>query len=520
MMRYTMVIDAGTGSVRALIFDEEAKEIAISQREWSHLSEDGVADSMSFDYRANWDLTLTCIKEVIAKSGIEASHIVAITASSMREGIICYDSQLQELFGVANVDARASKEVAYLNENFKGFERESYALSGQTFALGAIPRLLWLKNNRPALYDKVAYISMISDWVLCRLSGVLATEPSNAGTTGIFSLKERNWVGAMAKKVGLKDDIFPKVYESGEVIGEVKAEVADTLGLSRECKVVVGGGDVQLGSVGLGVVKRGDVAILGGTFWQQVVNIESDVIDKEMNLRINPHVIKGLSQAEGITFFSGMVMRWFRDTYCHEEVVQANKEGIDVYTLLESMAKEVPEGAYGVLPIFSDVMHYNHWMHAAPSFVNLSLDPKRSSKAVLFRALEENAAIVSKLNLDAIAKFSATSFESITFAGGASKGALWSQILADVTQKEIRVPQVKEATALGGAFVAGVGVGLYSSIEEAASSFVKFERSYEPRSEFKACYEDVAQRWQKAYSALLDLTKEGLLTPMWRAPGL
>lgn len=519
-MRYTMVIDAGTGSIRALIFDENANEIAIGQKEWSHLSEEGVAESMAFDYRHNWELTLSCMQEAITKSGIQASKIVAITASSMREGIICYDKDLNELFGVANVDARASKEVAYLNEHFEGFEKACYMQSGQTFALGAIPRLLWLKNNRPALYEKVAHISMISDWVLCKLSGVLATEPSNAGTTGVFSLKERNWVSAMAKKVGLKEDIFPKVYESGEVIGELKGALANNLGLSQHCKVVMGGGDVQLGSVGLGVVHRGEVAILGGTFWQQVVNIDSDVIDESMQLRINPHVIKGLSQAEGITFFSGMVMRWFRDTFCQEEIAKAAKEGIDVYTLLESMAKDVPEGSYGVLPIFSDVMHYNRWMHAAPSFLNLSLDSKKSSKAVLFRALQENAAIVSKLNLDAITQFSGASFDSITFAGGASKGALWSQILADVTQKEIKVPYVKESTALGGAFVAGVGAGLYSSIQEASRNFVRFERSYEPREAFKACYEDVASRWQEAYASSLILAQKGVTTPMWKAPGL
>ncbi len=105
----------------------------------------------------------------------------------MREGIVLYDENGKELWAVANVDARADKEVRFLKENFKDIEEEFYQLSGQTFALGALPRILWLKNSRPEVYAKVAKISMIGDWILARLSGVIATNPSNGGTTGIFS---------------------------------------------------------------------------------------------------------------------------------------------------------------------------------------------------------------------------------------------------------------------------------------------------------------------------------------------
>ena len=157
------------------------------------------------------------------------------------------------------------------------------------------------------MYEKVAHISMIGDWVLAKLSGVIATDPSNAGTTGIFSLEKRVWDATMAEKVGLKADIFPEVLEPGTVIGNVTEEASLLTGLSTDTKVVMGGGDVQLGAAGLGVVKEGQVAILGGSFWQQVVNIRSESVPpKDMSVRVNPHVINGLSQAEGITFFSGL----------------------------------------------------------------------------------------------------------------------------------------------------------------------------------------------------------------------
>jgi len=261
---YFMTIDAGTGSARAVIFDALANQISISQQEWSHLSEDGVDNSMGFDYKKNWQIIVTCIKEAIFKAGIKANQISAITATSMREGIILYDKQNNELFGVANVDARAFKEVAWINKKYPNLEKEFYQISGQTFALGALPRLLWVKNNKPEIYEKVASMNMISDWVLTKLSGLIAAEPSNAGTSGIFSLKTRKFESAMASKLDLKDDIFPEVFESGSVIANVSKKASDETGLHISTKVVMGGGDVQLGSAGLGVVKAGESAVLGG----------------------------------------------------------------------------------------------------------------------------------------------------------------------------------------------------------------------------------------------------------------
>ncbi|MFC2074158.1 autoinducer-2 kinase [Campylobacterota bacterium] len=519
-MAYFLTVDAGTGSGRAIIFDTLGNQIGISQQEWSHLPEPGVNNSMRFDTDTNWGIVSRCIQGAIKDANISANEIKAITATSMREGIILYDKDNKELFGVANVDARADKEVAYLNQTYPSLEKEFYAISGQTFALGTLPRLLWVKNNKPSIYEKTTNISMISDWVLAKLSNVIATDPSNAGTTGVFSLKTRQWDSSMATKIGLKDDIFPPVYETGTQIGEVTSIAAKETGLLEGTPIIMGGGDVQLGSAGLGVVETNQVAVLGGTFWQQLVNMDKPLTHPDMDIRINPHVIEGISQAEGISFFSGMVMRWFRDVFCESEVDEAKKRGIDPYSLLEELASKVPAGSNGILPIFSDAMHYGKWYHAAPSFLNLSLDPEKSSKAAMFRSLEENAAIVSMLNLESIFEFTGVQTDSITFAGGASKGPLWSQILADVTQKEIRIPRVNEATALGGSFACGVATGEYDSIAEASKALIQWEKSYTPNVENKELYQDVAKKWKEAYASSLQLVDKNITTSMWKAPGL
>jgi len=519
-MGYFLTVDAGTGSGRAVIFDTKGRQVSMAQQEWEHLAVDGVANSMDFDYKKNWNIIARCIKEALFKAGLKGSEILAITATSMREGIVLYDKAGQELFAVANVDARADKEVAFLNKNFPDAEKRFYEQSGQTFALGALPRIMWVKNNLPDVYDKVTSINMISDWVLTKLSTVIATDPSNGGTTGVFSLQKRQWLPEMAKEVGLKDDIFPPVYEPGTIIGEVTLQASEETGLAAGIPVVMGGGDVQLGSAGLGVVKPNDVAILGGTFWQQLVNMDETKIDSDMNIRINPHVVPGISQAEGITFFSGLIMRWFRDAMARFEKEQAIKEGIDPYAYLERMAAEVPVGSYGIMPIYSDTMKYGKWYHAAPSFLNLSIDANVANIASMFRSLEENAAIVSMLNLEAIFKFTGVQTDSITFAGGASKGPLWSQILADVTGKEIKIPAVTEATALGGSFACGVAVGEYDSIASVAGELVHWDKSYTPNKDNYNKYQEIALKWQEAYSSQLDLVDRGITNSMWKAPGL
>ena len=516
-----MAIDAGTGSIRAVVFDTLGNEISLAQQEWTHLSIEGVEDSMGFDTQKNWELASWCINEALKKANLEGKDIVAVSATSMREGIVLYDDAGEAIWAVANVDARASKQVVFLQNNYPEFEKECYEHSGQTFALGALPRLLWLKENNHEIYERVASISMISDWILAKLSGIIATDPSNAGTTGIYSLTQRDWVSSMAKEIGLKDDIFPPSLETGTPMANVTSGASKQTGLSSSTMVVMGGGDVQLGCAGLGVIDAHQGAILGGSFWQQVVNIKSNTPPpKDMALRVNPHVVDGLSQAEGITFFSGLIMRWFRDAFCEIEKQEAKEKGVDTYTILEQKAQQIPVGSYGILPIFSDSMKYGKWYHASPSFINLSIDPNICNRASMFRSLQENACIVSAINLEKIEHFSGVKLRKLVFAGGASKGELWCQILADVTGCIVNVPKVTEATALGTAMSAGVGVGVYESLVEASKNLVVWEKEYLPNAENTLKYQKIKEQWQEAYESQLSLVDRGITHSMWRAPGV
>ncbi|UGA57499.1 autoinducer-2 kinase [Vibrio sp. VB16] len=519
--QHLMAIDAGTGSVRAVIFNIKGEQISVGQREWTHQPVSGSEGSMDFDLENNWELICQCTQQAISQAQIPVDSIVGVSSCSMREGIVVYDKEKKPIWACANVDARAGKQVVHLKSLQDGaFEENIYHLTGQTLALGALARLTWLKDNRYDIYNNIDSISMISDWVGYKLCDKIAVDPSNAGTTGMLNLHSRQWDSNILSEAGLNSDILPPVLETGSVLGKITAKAAIESGLCEGTPFVMGGGDVQLGCLGLGIVRPHQTAILGGTFWQQVVNLPEAMTDPDMNVRINPHVIPGMVQAESISFFTGLTMRWFRDAFCGEEKLVAERLGKDVYTLLEDMARNVPCGSHGVMPIFSDAMHFKTWYHAAPSFINLSIDPEKCNKPTLFRSLEENASIVSSCNLEQVFEFSKAHPDHIVFAGGASKGTLWSQILADVTGMEVRVPVVKEATALGCAIAAGVGTGIYSDLISAGEKLVEWETSYYPNTENTEIYQELKSKWLSIYKEQLHLVDDGLTTSLWKATGL
>ncbi|MEK3888322.1 autoinducer-2 kinase [Bacillus sp. FSL K6-3431] len=519
-MNYILAFDAGTGSVRAVLFDTTGNQVGVKQVEWSHLADKNYAGSMDFDYNKNWDIIVNCITSLLFETKVDPNNIKAVSATSMREGFVLYDTDGNEIWACANVDARASAEVKYLKSLNADLEQQIYNISGQTFALGALPRLLWLKNFKPDLYKKAASISMINDWILYKLSGQLKVDPSNGCTTGIFDLKKRNWTSATTDLCGIKSGLFPKVQEAGTIIGSITIDSAIITGLSPNTVVVSGGGDAQMASVGVGAVENHQTVISGGSFWQQEVNINSPITDPKGRIRVNCHAVPNLWQIETIAFFPGLVMRWFRDAFCESEKEEAILTGRDAYEILEEKAVDVPIGSNGIMPIFSDVMNYISWRHASPSFINLSLDPQLSGKKQMFKSLQENAALITLGNLQLIQEAIDFFPTEVIFAGGASKGKLWCQTLADVLGVPVKVPVVKEAAALGTALFAGIGAGLYSNIHEAVHSVVQWEHTYFPNIANHEQYLHIYKNWRKLYNEQLRLADNGMTTHMWKAPGL
>lgn len=515
-----MAVDAGTGSVRAVLFDLAGEQLGCVQREWTHAEDPRYPGSMDFDWKHNWELASECVRGVIEQTGVNPADIAAVSTTCMREGIVLYDEAGREIWACANVDARSDDEVGQLIRMNPELEKEIYRESGQTYALGALPRILWVKNKLPELYARVAKVSMFNDWLIYKLTGILKTEPSNGCTTGIFDLQKREWDASIMRKVGLKDDIFPPVAECGEPVGPVSAQGARDTGLAEGTLVVAGGGDAQLGCVGVGVVDGSQAAVFGGSFWQYEFNTLSGQTDADCRVRVNCHAVPGVWQYEALAFKPGLVMRWYRDAFCQEEARRARETGVDPYQLMNEQAAKIPAGCHGMLCAFSDVMNYISWRHASPTFTNFRFEPELFNKYTFYRAIMENTAMVTKGHVELVREATGNMPSEVVFAGGASKGDIWCQILADVLGLPVKVPVVKEATALGAAILAGYGAGLYKDISQTARSLVKWDKTFTPNMENHKTYEAMYDNWRTMYKAQLKLADDRVTQFMWAAPGL
>ena len=518
--RYLLALDAGTGSVRAVLFTQQGEQVAQVQQEWTHGEDPRYPGSMDFDWAHNWHLAADCIRGVLAQSRVDAKAIAAISTTCMREGIVLYDEHGEEIWACANVDARSSDEVGELIAMNPALEKEIYALSGQTYALGALPRLLWVKNKQPALYQRTRKLSMFNDWLIYKLTGVLKSEPSNGCTTGLFDLEKRDWDPSILQRLGLQHDILPDTVECGTVVAEVSRKGAADTGLHPGTPVVAGGGDAQLGCIGVWLVEPDQAAVFGGSFWQYEYNTDRAVTDSQSRVRVNCHAVPGLWQFEALAFKPGLAMRWYRDAFCQEEVARAKQEGRDPYDLMNEQARKVPAGSHGMLCAFSDVMNYIAWRHAAPTFTNFDFDPDKYNKYTFYRAIMENTAMVTKGHLELVKETVGKEPDGIIFAGGASKSDLWCQILADVLNLPVKVPVVKEATALGAAILAGYAVGIYDDIPKAAERLIQWDKTFTPDPANHAVYQSMYGTWREVYACQLKLADQGHTRHMWAAPGL
>ncbi len=324
----------------------------------------------------------------------------------------------------------------------------------------------------------------------------------------------------MLEICGLDRAVFPPVVESGTVIGKLSAKAAEETGLLLGTPVVVGGADTQMGLVGIGVTAPGAFTVVGGSFWQTTMLLDGPVIDPRSRLRTLCHAVAGRWMIEGIGFYCGLVMRWFRDAFCELEKDKAAAEGLDVYSLMEAKASLLPPGANGVVGLFSNVMQASRWVHTTPGFLGFDVGrPEIAGRVECFRAIEEAAAYVSLAHLSIIEEISGHHPAEGVFTGGAANGRLWPKIVADTIGIPLRVPVVKESTALGAAVCAGVGAGIFDSIETGASAVASFETTFEPDPAAHVAYGELYDNWQEIYRHSMALAETGLVRPLWRAAG-
>jgi autoinducer-2 kinase len=517
-MDHTMAIDLGTGSCRAIVFDEYGTQLGAAQREWSHAALPEFPGSQVFDTTHNWRLICECTREALSKAGLPGSAVRAVSSTSMREGMVLWDAAGREIWACPSVDSRATEEAVELVES--GAAERLYRMGGDWVSITSPARFRWIQRHEPEVLEKAAHLSMLADWALVKLCGEYATDPSNGSSSDLFDLRQRTWSPELMQIVGVDPAILPPLLEPGTVMGRVTPVAADQTGLAPGTFVVMGGADTQLGLLGIGVTKPGARTVVAGTMWQTTVVTSDCLIDPEARLRTLCHALPGMWMTEGIGFYCGLTMRWFRDAFCDLEKAEAERRGVDGYTVMEEAAANVPPGSNGVFGIFSELMDSKRWLHASPSLVGFNVrDPVGSNRAAGIRAVEEAAAYVAMGHMRIIEELTGEACREAVFTGGSSKGQLWPRIVADALGVTLRIPVVRESTALGAAFCAGKGGGLYDDLVEVANRLVRFERTIEPDPAVHERYLELYERWRGIYAHQLAIVEAGLLPPLWRAAG-
>ena len=234
----------------------------------------------------------------------------------------------------------ASERTRRANSFDSGAAQEIYDRAGDWVAITAPARFLWIATHEPDVFASIAHVGMLGDWILTRLSGAFVTDPSLGSSSGMFDLEARTGPTGCSSICGLERSVFPAVVESGTVVGAVTPQAAAMTGLREGTPVVVGGADTQLALLGIGVTQPGRFTVVGGSFWQHTVVLDEPLIDPGSDgLRTLCHTVPDRWMMEGIGFYCGIVMRWFRDAFCELETGQRRRQAsIDVYALLERKA--------------------------------------------------------------------------------------------------------------------------------------------------------------------------------------
>lgn len=499
---YLMAIDAGTGAVRCVLTDSKGGNFISSYKEWNYQLSKIHSTGIDFNPKYFWQLTCETIKDVLKKSKISPEKIVAISSTSQRGAMVFLDKEGKELYAGPNVDSRA------LTEDWIDFElkKEIYFTSGQWLSTISAPcRMAWFKKNDKEIFEKVDKIISMSDWVLYKLSGEIASEPSNGCVILPVNLEKIFWSKDILDKVNLSADILPELLPSGTVIGKISKKTSQETGLSRKTLVVTGGADTQCALLGTGAIENKDTTAVAGTWCPVQMVLDKVVIDKKMRTMSECHVIPNKWVLESSALMFGLVYRWFKDTFCFEEEVIAKEKQKKVYQIMDERAKQAPIGAEGLFSFIGvGIMHMSkmnlitegRWVIPPTTFI--SGIPNKND---FLRAIIESMAYAIRANCEQIEEISGISIEKIRICGGNANNNLLLNILATVLNKPVLTVKNKEATSVGSVICAGVGSNIYSNFKEGVQQLVKYEDNIiEPQKTDIEQYNALYSRWRDLYN--------------------
>ena len=455
-MMNLMGIDIGTTSVKTAVFNEALEEQISLTADYT-LNSHG--DTVEFDGEKYWEIVKGEIEKVKASVGIDA-----LAVDTQCETLILTDENGTPVRpAIVWLDNRAVEEAEIITEQFG--HKKVYEITGQPEITATWPacKLLWVKRHEPEIWAKTKKVFLLEDWILYKMTGRFISEKTLQSSTIYFDIHKGAWWDEMLDFIGVDPSMLPTLYSSAERVGEYEG-----------IKVVTGAIDQIAGAIGAGVVKQGTVSVMTGT--TMVIFLPSDHVPEYDEKSIVPCHYNYDDQYCLLSWTptAGMALKWFRNALCENFS----------FSELDKLADSVPAGSDGLtfLPYLcgSTMPKYNP--AARGSFTGLTTEHTR---AHFVRSVMESVACMLKSNLD----YLGLDVEEIRAMGGGANSPLWCRMKADMTGKRLVTLKNKETACLGSAILAGVGVGAFASVEEAAER-IQLDRVYESKgTDYTECYE-------------------------------
>ena len=475
-------VDLGTSAVKLLLMDGEGKIRKIVSKEYPiYFPHPGWSEQNPEDW---YEQTMAGLEELL--SDCDKSQVAGISFGGQMHGLVILDQEDQVIRpALLWNDGRTYEECDYLNQVI-GKEKLSEYTANIAFTGFTAPKILWVKNKEPENFARISKIMLPKDYIAYKLSGVHCTDVSDASGMLLFDVKNRSWSKEMLEICGIREEQMAKVYESFEVVGTVKKEIADRLGIPETVKVVAGAGDNAAAAVGTGTVGEGRCNISLGTSGTIFISSEKFGVDKYNALHAFAHA-DGHYHLMGCMLSAASCNKWWMD-----DII-----GTQDYSKEQDAIRKLGENHVYFLPYLMGERSPHNNPNARATFIGMTMD---TTRADMTQAVLEGVAFALRDSLE-VAKALGIKIERTKICGGGAKSPLWKKIIANVMNLKVDIIESEEGPALGGAMLAAVGCGEYASVEAAADKLVKITDTVEPEPELVEKYEARYQQFRQIYPA-------------------
>lgn len=495
MKQYLLGIDIGTSACKTAVFDENGTVIASGTGDYQvYYPKPGWAEQNPEEW---WAAVCKAVRQTLEKGKIQPGEIAGIGIDGQSWSAIPIDKDGRVLCNTPIwMDTRAADICREVSAKIG--EDNIFEVCGNPFKPSyTTPKILWYQKNMPQVYQHTYKILQSNSYIAFKLTGKYTQELTQGYGLHCFNMRKGIWDTDMCREMGISPDILPDIYASHAVIGKVTAKAAAECGLLEGIPVTAGALDAACGTLGAGVCHPGETQEQGGQAGGMSICL--DTCQADPRLILSYHAVPGQWILQGGTVGGGGVMRWMEKEFADYERIKGQETGKSSLVLLNEIAEKVAPGSDGVvfLPYMSGERTPIWDPNAKGVFYGLDFS---KTKGHFVRAAMEGVALSVRHNLD-VAYEAGASVSELRAMGGSANSFLWTQIKADVTGKKIVVPSSDTATTLGAVILAGVGIGMYSSFEEAVNKTVVIKREHEPNQDNREVYD-------KNYAVYLELYKQ------------